>query len=188
MAIIFHCSNLDFFRHHQKITRKATHYTPFNAPTYKFQILFLVFQKIIYICNRFNFVLMPTLFKHIKTCPAKIFNFYANGFRQMTVGRTLWLIILLKLIIMFAILKYFYFRTSSEANVKQMKTKPITSGRNYQTATNLKVLYGKLNQRSRLVKSTIRSYGHLPLAFCAFDPRSGHYRGHYGIYLFTHKE
>jgi len=52
---------------------------------------------------------MPTLFKHIKTCPAKIFNFYANGFRQMTVGRTLWLIILLKLIIMFAILKIFLF-------------------------------------------------------------------------------
>ena len=111
MAIIFHCSNLDFFfATTKKNNKKATHYTPFNATHLtNFTNFILVFRKIIYICNRFNFVLMPTLFKHIKTCPAKIFNFYANGFRQMTVGRTLWLIILLKLIIMFAILKIFLF-------------------------------------------------------------------------------
>ncbi|MEG2365277.1 MAG: DUF4492 domain-containing protein [Alistipes sp.] len=40
----------------------------------------------------------------------KIFRFYVDGFREMTVGRTLWLIILLKLFIMFAILKLFFFR------------------------------------------------------------------------------
>ena len=85
------------------MTRHSMH------PPTNFKFYFWFFRKIIYICNRFNFVLMPTLFKHIKTCPAKIFNFYANGFRQMTVGRTLWLIILLKLIIMFAILKIFLF-------------------------------------------------------------------------------
>lgn len=35
--------------------------------------------------------------------------FYADGFRQMTWGRTLWLIILLKLFIIFGILKLFFF-------------------------------------------------------------------------------
>lgn len=39
----------------------------------------------------------------------RIWNFYIEGFRSMTLGRTLWLIILLKLFIMFAILKVFFF-------------------------------------------------------------------------------
>ncbi|MDR1006813.1 MAG: DUF4492 domain-containing protein [Bacteroidales bacterium] len=37
------------------------------------------------------------------------FQMYIDGFRSMTVGKTLWLIILLKLFIMFAILKVFFF-------------------------------------------------------------------------------
>lgn len=40
---------------------------------------------------------------------SRIFRFYAEGFRAMTVGKTLWLIILIKLFIMFAILKLFFF-------------------------------------------------------------------------------
>lgn len=39
----------------------------------------------------------------------KIFYFYYDGFRSMTVGRKLWLIIFIKLFIMFAILKVFFF-------------------------------------------------------------------------------
>lgn len=39
----------------------------------------------------------------------KIFRFYVEGFRGMTVGRTLWAIILLKLFILFAILRLFFF-------------------------------------------------------------------------------
>ncbi|HEX2934107.1 MAG TPA: DUF4492 domain-containing protein [Bacteroidales bacterium] len=40
----------------------------------------------------------------------RIFNFYYEGFKSMTVGRKLWLIILIKLFVMFAILKLFFFR------------------------------------------------------------------------------
>ncbi len=40
---------------------------------------------------------------------SKVAKFYINGFREMTVGRTLWLIILIKLFIMFAILRIFFF-------------------------------------------------------------------------------
>ncbi|MGL5684116.1 MAG: DUF4492 domain-containing protein [Marinifilaceae bacterium] len=40
----------------------------------------------------------------------KVWNFYRDGFREMDVGRKLWLIIVIKLFIMFAILKVFFFQ------------------------------------------------------------------------------
>lgn len=39
----------------------------------------------------------------------KIVNFYVEGFKKMTLGRTLWIIILIKLFILFVILKLFFF-------------------------------------------------------------------------------
>jgi len=39
----------------------------------------------------------------------KVFHLYYDGFRNVTLGRTLWAIILIKLFIMFAILKVFFF-------------------------------------------------------------------------------
>jgi hypothetical protein len=39
----------------------------------------------------------------------RIVRFYLEGFRAMTVGRTLWKVIIIKLIIMFGILKLFFF-------------------------------------------------------------------------------
>ncbi len=39
----------------------------------------------------------------------RIFRFYYEGFRSMTVGRTLWLIILIKLFILFAVFRLFLF-------------------------------------------------------------------------------
>lgn len=39
----------------------------------------------------------------------KAFDLYCDGFRSMTLGKTLWLIIAIKLFIMFAILKVFFF-------------------------------------------------------------------------------
>ncbi len=40
---------------------------------------------------------------------AGIYHFYCNGFRSMTVGKTLWKIILIKLFVLFAVLKLFFF-------------------------------------------------------------------------------
>ncbi|PID90600.1 MAG: DUF4492 domain-containing protein [Bacteroidetes bacterium] len=40
---------------------------------------------------------------------ARVFSFYYEGFRSMTVGRTLWLLIFIKLAIMFLVLKMFFF-------------------------------------------------------------------------------
>ncbi len=39
----------------------------------------------------------------------RIFRFYLDGFRSMTLGKTLWLIILIKLFIMFFVLRLFFF-------------------------------------------------------------------------------
>ncbi len=39
----------------------------------------------------------------------KAFNLYYEGFRNMTLGRTLWAIIIIKLFIIFVVLKLFFF-------------------------------------------------------------------------------
>lgn len=40
----------------------------------------------------------------------EIFLFYYDGFRSMTIGRTLWMIIAIKLVVIFAILRVFFFQ------------------------------------------------------------------------------
>lgn len=40
---------------------------------------------------------------------AGIYRFYVEGFKLMTTGRILWLIILLKLFVMFFVIKLFFF-------------------------------------------------------------------------------
>ena len=39
----------------------------------------------------------------------RVYDLYYEGFKNMTIGRTLWAVILVKLFIMFAILKVFFF-------------------------------------------------------------------------------
>ena len=39
----------------------------------------------------------------------QVFRFYMEGFREMRLGKTLWLILLIKLFIMFFILRLFFF-------------------------------------------------------------------------------
>jgi hypothetical protein len=46
----------------------------------------------------------------------RIFRLYVDGFRSMTVGRTLWKVIIIKLIIMFGVLKLFFFPDFLQTN------------------------------------------------------------------------
>lgn len=55
-------------------------------------------------------------FLKIMACPrntssifVRIWRFYADGFRQMTVGRLLWALILIKLALLFIVFKLFFF-------------------------------------------------------------------------------
>lgn len=45
----------------------------------------------------------------ITRLPRRVVRFYVDGFRSMTIGRKLWAIIIIKLIIIFGILKLFFF-------------------------------------------------------------------------------
>lgn len=45
----------------------------------------------------------------IKKNLIRVFYFYRDGFREMTCGRVLWAIILIKLFVMFFVLKLFFF-------------------------------------------------------------------------------
>lgn len=49
------------------------------------------------------------IFSRIKRGAKGVFRFYVDGFRSMTVGKSLWAIILFKLAIFFGVLKLFFF-------------------------------------------------------------------------------
>jgi len=52
----------------------------------------------------------------------RIFRFYYDGFRNMSLwGRKVWIIIIIKLFIMFAILKIFFFQDFLKSNYKDDK-------------------------------------------------------------------
>ena len=51
----------------------------------------------------------------------KIFYLYYDGFRNMTLGKKLWIIILIKLFVMFAILKLFFFHDFLESRFDSNK-------------------------------------------------------------------
>ena len=59
-----------------------------------------------------------------------IWNFYAEGFRQMTWGKPLWGVIILKVIILFLILRCFFFKPvlagkSEEEKIEHISTQLI---------------------------------------------------------------
>ncbi|MBR1838817.1 MAG: DUF4492 domain-containing protein [Bacteroidaceae bacterium] len=63
--------------------------------------------------------------KYQNTLPLRIFRFYLDGFRQMTWGRTLWIIILLKLAIMFLVLRMFFFKPALSGMDTQQKQETV---------------------------------------------------------------
>ena len=70
--------------------------------------------KIWYIKN--NIVYLQRLLNKLRTLSMKkqnifyrAYDLYADGFRNMTLGKTLWAVILIKLFIIFAVLKLFFF-------------------------------------------------------------------------------
>ena len=50
-----------------------------------------------------------------------IWNFYVDGFRSMTWGRQLWWLILLKVIILFVVLRGFFFRPTLAGKSEQQR-------------------------------------------------------------------
>lgn len=52
----------------------------------------------------------------------KVVNFYVDGFRNMTWGRTLWVLVLLKVFILFAVLRVFFFRPAMAGKTDAQKS------------------------------------------------------------------
>ena len=50
-----------------------------------------------------------------------IWNFYIEGFRNMTWGRTLWWLILLKVVILFLVLRMFFFKPVLSGKTEEQK-------------------------------------------------------------------
>ena len=65
---------------------------------------------------------------------SRVVKFYVDGFRSMTLGRTLWCIILLKLFIMFAVLKAFFFPAYLQGE-KQEKEETVSTELTSRAAT-----------------------------------------------------
>lgn len=51
-----------------------------------------------------------------------IFNFYIEGFRNMTWGRPLWIVIFLKLFILFFVLRLFFFKPALSGKTESEKS------------------------------------------------------------------
>jgi hypothetical protein len=58
------------------------------------------------------------MFSKIREKLLKLFFFYYDGFKNMTVGKSLWVIILLKLFIFFGIFRVFFFPDILNKNFK----------------------------------------------------------------------
>lgn len=56
----------------------------------------------------------------------KAWSLYYDGFRQMRLGRTLWIIILLKLAIMFLVLRIFFFESQLGGMSEQQKAEAVS--------------------------------------------------------------
>ena len=49
----------------------------------------------------------------------RVFDLYYDGFRHMTLGKTLWAVILIKLFIIFVVLKLFFFPDFLKSNAPE---------------------------------------------------------------------
>ena len=54
-----------------------------------------------------------------------VWRLYSDGFKHMTWGRMLWIIIMVKLFIMFAILRIFFFRPAMKGLTEEQKSERV---------------------------------------------------------------
>ena len=57
----------------------------------------------------------------MKTTLRSIWNLYADGFKNMTWGKPLWLLIFLKVFILFAVLRAFFFQPALSDKTEEQK-------------------------------------------------------------------
>ena len=68
-----------------------------------------------YICNYYKKIL------NMKRSILSVWRFYADGFRNMTWGRALWWLILLKVVVLFLVLRMFFFEPVLSGKTEEQK-------------------------------------------------------------------
>lgn len=63
--------------------------------------------------------------KGIKKRIRAVWELYYDGFRNMTIGRTLWGLIILKVIILFAVLRVFFFKPAMAGMTDEQKSEQV---------------------------------------------------------------
>lgn len=63
---------------------------------------------------------------HRDAWPVRVVRFYVEGFRAMTWGRTLWIIIILKLCVMFLVLRLFFFKPALAGQTEEQKQETVS--------------------------------------------------------------
>ena len=63
----------------------------------------------------------------MKRAIVAIYDFYVDGFRNMTWGRQLWWVILLKVILLFAVLRVFFFKPILAGKSEEQKIEHISN-------------------------------------------------------------
>lgn len=58
----------------------------------------------------------------MKKLIVSIWNFYRDGFKNMTWGKSLWLLIILKAVILFLVLRLFFFRPIMSGKTDEQKS------------------------------------------------------------------
>ena len=54
-------------------------------------------------------MMVNDVYNRLAGASRKVLDFYVEGFRSMTIGRSLWLLIIIKLVLLFLVLKLFFF-------------------------------------------------------------------------------
>ena len=65
--------------------------------------------------------------RNMKRAIVAIYDFYVEGFRNMTWGRQLWWVILLKVILLFAVLRVFFFKPILAGKSEEQKIEHISN-------------------------------------------------------------
>ena len=78
-------------------------------------VIICTIQKYLYICTHYKSISI------MKSILLSIYQFYAEGFRRMTWGRPLWILIALKVIILFAVLRAFFFEPVLSGKTEDQK-------------------------------------------------------------------
>lgn len=63
--------------------------------------------------------------KYFSSKSVAVWRFYRDGFRGMTVGRQLWILILIKLAIIFLVLKLFFFPDTLPGDTDDAKARTV---------------------------------------------------------------